>query len=191
MNGEQTIRAFICIPVSPELLGKTAEIQGSLSFQGVRWAKRDQIHLTLKFLGDIPAASVGDLEAAIRRACQGVKPFRLSLEGLGCFPGPKRPSVVWIGVGGDTATLQQLQKQIENETSALAGRQEAREFHPHLTVGRVKNLPFRELPRLGAQIQSAQVGALGDWTVEAVHLMQSELLPDGARHTSIASVRLE
>jgi len=187
------LRAFIAIHIAPALLDELEKEQRRLKLEGVRWTRRDQIHLTLKFLGDIPASAVGDLEAAIRRACQGVSegPLHLTLEGLGCFPTPQRPSVVWVGVGGDVDALAALQAAIEKETAGLSEHGEKREFHPHLTIGRVRNVPFRELQRLGGQIQSAKLGTLGDWAATEVHLMQSQLLPEGAKHTSLASVGLQ
>ncbi|MGD0090425.1 MAG: RNA 2',3'-cyclic phosphodiesterase [Planctomycetota bacterium] len=188
---DETIRAFISIHVAPALLDDLEKAQRRLGFDGVRWMRREQIHLTLKFLGDIPASVLGDLEAAVKRACQGVKPLRLTLEGLGCFPNPRHPSVVWVGVGGDLAVLLDLQAAVEKETAVFAEKNENREFHPHLTIGRVKSVPFRELARLGGQIQAAQVGALGEWTAQEVHLMRSELLREGAKHTVLGSVRLE
>jgi len=191
MPGQDTIRAFICISVAPALLDELEKVQRRLKLDGVRWTKRDQIHLTLKFLGDIPASVVADLEQAIRRACQGGKPLRLTLQGMGCFPTPQRPSVVWLGVGGDVDALAALQLAIEKKTGGLSEHSEKREFHPHLTIGRVKNVPFRELQRLGERVLGAEVGMLGEWTAAEVHLMKSELLPEGAKHTALASVRLE
>jgi 2'-5' RNA ligase len=187
-----SLRSFISIHLPPALLAAIERLQGKLPFGGsIRWARPGQIHLTLKFLGDIPTASAADIEAAMRRACAGTKPFTLTLLGFGCFPSAKRPSVVWVGTAGDLSTLNALQTAIERETQPLARHSEYRAFRPHLTIGRVKKLPFRELPALGAQIEATQVGVLGEWSVEDVHLMKSELSPEGARHTALASVRLE
>jgi 2'-5' RNA ligase len=185
MPGQDTIRAFISIHVAPALLDELEKVQRRLNLDGVRWTKAGQ------FLGDSPASVVADLEQAIRRACQGGKPLRLTLQGMGCFPTPQRPSVVWVGVGGDVEALAALQQAIEKQASGLSEHSEKREFHPHLTIGRVKNVPFRELQRLGERILSAEVGMLGEWTATEVHLMKSELLPEGAKHTALASVRLE
>lgn len=186
-----TIRTFISVHLAPTLADELERLQQKLRLDGVRWTRRGQLHLTLKFLGDIPASSASEVEAALRRACQGVRPFRLTLQGLGCFPNPQRPSVVWVGIGGDVSVLKSLHAAVERETAVFAEKNEKRDFHPHLTIGRVKNVPFRELQRLSELVQSAQVGALGEWTVDAAHLMQSDLLPEGARHTELANVRLE
>jgi RNA 2',3'-cyclic 3'-phosphodiesterase len=187
----KVIRSFIAIQVAPELLDGLGRAQQRLKLDGVRWTRRDQIHLTLKLLGDVPATSAASLEDSIKRACQGARPLRLTLQGLGCCPTPKRPSVVWVGVGGDVDALTALQLAIEKETGSLSEHNEKRDFHPHLTIGRVKNVPFRELQHLGERILSAQLGTLGEWTAGEVHLMKSELLPEGAKHTALAGVRLE
>jgi 2'-5' RNA ligase len=187
-----TIRSFISIHLTAELLDNVDALQRRLRLESVRWPKRDQTHLTLKFLGDVPASSVNDLEAAIRRACQGAKPLKLTLQGLGCFPSPARPNVVWVGVGGDLAGLRTLHAAIEKETAALSEHNEKRDFVPHLTIGRVKkSVPFRDLPQIGARLQAVDAGVLGEWLVQDVHLMKSELRPEGAEHTVLASVHLD
>ncbi|MCY3021846.1 MAG: RNA 2',3'-cyclic phosphodiesterase [Planctomycetota bacterium] len=187
----QMLRAFIAINLDPALLAELEKLQRRLRFgDAVRWTKPEQIHLTLKFLGDIAPETVPQADAALKRACQGVQPFELSLEGLGCFPGENKPSVVWVGVGGGVEALKALQGRVEQETRSLASHSEDREFRPHLTIARVRSSNFSELRRIGGMITTTAVARLGAWTVKDVHLMQSELLREGARHTDLATIPL-
>ena len=188
-----SIRAFIAIKLPPEVRAGVEQVQGSLKSAirpgSVRWTPAEQIHLTLKFLGNIPADSVPELEAALRRACAQVAPFELYADGLGAFPDSQRPRVLWIGLGGALDALQLLQKAIVVETERW-GEPEERAFHPHLTLGRVKNASARELHELGERIRSVSAASVGSWQVTQVDLMKSELFQDGARHTGLLEVPL-
>ena len=189
----QTIRAFIAINLPHEVRAGVERVQHDLKRAAgtswVRWTPAEQIHLTLKFLGNIPAESVPELDAALRRACAQVAPFELRVSGLDCFPDSKRPRVLWVGLGGALDRLQELQKAIVIETERW-GEPEDRPFHPHLTLGRTKSTRPRELQALGAAIKAAPAAELGSWQVTRVDLMQSELFPEGARHTGLLEVPL-
>ena len=134
------IRAFVAINLSAEVRVNLAELQrelkSALPGDGVRWTKPEQIHLTLKFLGDIAADSLEDLKVAIQRACEGITPFSLRAESLGIFPDSQRPRVIWTDVNGDVDILRRLQEQIERETGSW-WEAEQRTFQPHLTLARV------------------------------------------------------
>src|SRR5438045_5131477 len=111
------IRAFVAIRLPDELLLRLRELQTRLQTglpeDVVRWAAPEQTHLTLKFLGEIATADRDALTEGLRSICRSSAPLWLRAEGIGCFPNPRRPKVVWVGVGGDLAQLQGLQSQIE------------------------------------------------------------------------------
>src|SRR5229473_1808380 len=96
------IRAFIAINLPPTARARLAQLQRELQLTfvagAVRWVRPEQIHLTLKFLGDVPEESLSDLETALRRACQASVPLELRADGLGCFPHPQNARVLWIGL---------------------------------------------------------------------------------------------
>lgn len=192
MSEAPSIRAFIAVeidePLRAELDKLQARLQSRIGGSALRWTKPEQIHLTLKFLGDVRAGTIGDLEAALRRACAGLAPFTMALEGLGCFPSPKKPSVVWVGISRGAEQIKELFARVERETRGFSERREDHDFHPHLTIGRVRKASFAELRRIGELIQSAQCGTLGEISVTAVHLMKSEFSPGGAEHTRLAAV---
>jgi len=192
----EQIRSFVAIELDEELRHQLSRIQRSLESKGVadevRWVKPDGVHLTLKFLGNVPASKIKEIVLAVTQGRDGVMPFTISFGGLGCFPTTKRPNVIWVGVGGDTTTLVRLQTAIEDRLSVLGYLPEKRGYTPHLTLGRVaRHVTDRDRRRLGDLIQEQAVGSLGEMQVREVCLMKSELSPAGARHTRLAAVPLE
>jgi 2'-5' RNA ligase len=185
------IRVFIAINLPADLQRKLEQLQGELSKAlppgGVRWTQAEQIHLTLRFLGHVAEASLPELEDALRRACARSGPFDLRAEGLGCFPSPRRPRIVWVGIAGALDKLRGLLDAIERETESW-GEREERESHPHLTVGRVKVTS----PALSRALEAKLSGpvSLGQWRVGQVDLMRSDLSPQGPRYSRLAAVAL-
>jgi len=186
------IRAFIALALEPALAAEVKKLQQRLSSPGgmVRWINPEHLHLTLQFLGTVAADRVDDLIAALRRACARAVPFQLTLEGAGCFPNAKSPRVIWIGIQGDLQPLRRLQEQIAQETKVFGDHRDLRAFQPHLTIGRVK-ASGAEAIRAGQAIECVTVPKLGDWPVQQVLLVQSELSPYGGRYSTLAAVALD
>lgn len=157
----------------------------------VRWVRPEGIHLTLKFLGNVPTDRLDEIGDALHRACDGFGPLALTLADLGCFPNLRRPRVVWVGVHGDTDALGRLQASIEKHIAPLGFPTEKRRFSPHLTLGRVKRATRSEAQQLGQQIGGMDVGTVATMTARAVYLMRSDLKPTGAEYTCLVSVPLE
>jgi 2'-5' RNA ligase len=192
----EQIRAFVAIELPEDLRRELDRVQGSLKGTGVadhvRWVKPGGIHLTMKFLGDVPASTITEIVHAVTQGSEGVKPFTISFSGLGCFPSSSRPSVIWVGVEGDTGTLMRLQTAVEDSLSVLGYAAEKRRYTPHLTLGRVaRDVAASERRRLGDMIGEHIVGSLGEMQVCDVCLVKSELSPSGARYTRLAAVTLE
>jgi 2'-5' RNA ligase len=190
----ETIRAFAAIHLPEELLANIralqARLQSDFPKDAVRWTAPEQLHLTLKFLGNIPRRSLGQLKAELARICQGLPPLLLRLEGLGCFPTPPKPRVLWVGLAGDIPQLQTLQSQINAAMQPWCERNEERAFRPHLTIGRLREASPRNARQIGDNIKAAAISALGEWNAAQVHLMRSQLSPAGATHTVLASLPL-
>jgi len=189
----EEIRSFVAIELPEELKSHLAEIQRILKRQTgsapIRWVDVNGIHLTLKFLGNVPAGQIEAVGAALARACAGVAPFALSVGGLGCFPNFNRPNVVWVGVGGDMAVLERLHAQIEAQIAPLGYPTEKREFRPHLTLGRVRHAAPAEARRIGEIVRAVNLGTgVTEWRVGEVVLMRSDLSPAGAKYTRLKSV---
>jgi 2'-5' RNA ligase len=192
----EQIRSFVAIELSDQLKEKLCLIQESLKGRGiadqVRWVKPEGMHLTLKFLGDVPADRVKEISLAMAEGSRDVGPFNVGFAGLGCFPSPRRPSVLWVGVEGDTKTLTELQASIEAGLSRLGYPPEKRKYTPHLTLGRVgRHVGDGDRRRLGSLIGAHSIEPLGGMEVHQVSLMRSELSPAGARYSRLEVARLE
>ena len=190
----QTVRAFIAIELSPDILAQVGRLQDrvrqDLPSGLVRWVQPEGIHLTLKFLGDVDQAALPAIEQALRAACAPHAPFGLRVADMGCFPDPRRPRVVWIGVEDESHSLIALQRDVERAIAPLGFPPDRRGFHPHLTLGRVKERrQAAELEALGAYVARAKV-RVGQMAVDSVHLMRSELLPGGAVYSALTVVPL-
>lgn len=187
------IRTFIAIHLPAEVRQRLGQFQEQLRRaapgEGVRWTEPDQIHLTLRFLGNVPEAELPQLSQALALACQAAAPFGLEAQGAGAFPDLKRPRVLWVGLGGAVAALAQLQAAVLEATRTW-GELEDRPFHPHLTLGRVKTADPRLLARLSGALQQAGSSAFGAWQVHQVALMRSDLSPAGPRYTVLAEAPL-
>jgi len=188
------IRAFIAINLPPTVRARLAQLERELEVAFVagaaRWVRPEQIHLTLKFLGDVPEESLSDLEAALRRACASSAPLELRAEGLGCFPHARNPRVLWVGLLGDLDRLEELRARVEEQTRHWSARDAARPFQPHLTIARVKDLRLADRRRLGEKIAAHARVSLGGWRVDRVDLMQSVLSKHGADYECLADFAL-
>jgi 2'-5' RNA ligase len=185
VNEEQ--RLFIAVDLSPDVrrwLEKARSVLGSSVPSGaVRWVTPAGIHLTLKFLGEIPANRIDGVRGAMDRSMKGAKPFSLFVEGLGCFPDHHRPRVLWAGVRHEPI-LVNLQKLLEEQLAAAGFPKERRPFSPHLTLGRVKDgLPADSLRRIGSAVGEASLKSSVEMRVVEVALFRSVLRPSGAEYS--------
>jgi 2'-5' RNA ligase len=189
------LREFIAVEIPPEIHQaiekQTAPIRAALNTSLVRWVPVENIHLTLKFLGDVSPANLGLLEQMlIAEICQH-QAFEMRFGGLGAFPNPKRPRIIWIGIQAP-AGLVTLQHGIEAATATLGYPDEERPFSPHLTIGRVKqNVDSAGMQKIRTALEGMQVGALGMARVGAVHLFKSDLKPSGAEYSRLFSAPLK
>jgi 2'-5' RNA ligase len=187
---DKKIRAFIAIRLPESVLQAMGQAQERLRRlgHGIRWVRKEGIHLTLKFLGDVNTDRVENIHMAMERASKGTSPFVLTGEGIGVFPDLRRPRVIWIGLSGDLQVLFALQANLESQLKGLGFPKEKRPFKGHLTLGRVKG-------RLGATEFRKALEGLGSFqtdafTVQTVALFQSTLRPQGAVYTKLAEVSL-
>jgi RNA 2',3'-cyclic 3'-phosphodiesterase len=187
------IRAFVaaCLPVGvlARIKAEQKRLASKMETDAVRWTRSEQLHLTLKFYGNVAGDRVDSLKAALHRAVKGVRPISLTADGLGCFPSSQQPRVLWVGLDGDLEELKQLQARVEVESAAFGNHSEDREFHPHLTLGRVKT-PGAGARRIGEVIRSSEVGPMGSWEVRQITLIQSRLSPAGSTYTALAEIPL-
>ena len=189
-----SVRAFVALPIDELLRAQLTRLQATVAAtvppKSVRWTRPEQIHLTLKFLGQVRAAAIPELTVALRSACADAPVMRLKAEGFGCFPNGVRPRVLWVGVTGDLAALVRLQERVAAATGALGAHNKREDFTAHLTLGRVQSRRSPEVREVGEALAGVAFSQVGDWRAEAVELQQSVLRPGGSVYTTLARVPL-
>lgn len=185
-------RTFVALPIPADRIERLGQCQARLAPQwpGVRWVEPKLLHVTLAFLGDVEPLDLARVCLAVAESAADRPPFRLELEGLGVFPNPKRPRVVWFGlIGQGLEVLRPLQRSV-SEAVARAGYPAAENrFHPHVTLGRIKvgrGAAFDATPIL-ARHQSWSAGGLD---VAEVVTYASRLGPDGPEYDLLARAPL-
>ena len=189
------LRVFIAveIPLSirQAIQDQTESLRAALGRGLVRWVPVENMHLTLKFIGDISPANVDLLAQMLTAEAQTCAPFSLDVSGLGSFPTPRRARVIWIGIHAPAA-LTSLQRGIEAAVTRLGYEAETRPFSPHLTIGRVRQqVSASDQQKVRAALEQTSVGALGTAEVTAVHLFKSDLKSSGAEYTDLFSAPLK
>jgi 2'-5' RNA ligase len=192
-NLEQ-IRSFIAIELPREAKEGLARLKKELErdeHRFVKWVDPGGIHLTLKFLGNIPSKRVTGIAGAIEETAQGIPPFHLEISGLGAFPSLKQVRVFWVGIGGELDKLSRLQQNIDSALAALGFAKEERSFVPHLTLARIRQgASPPERRNFGELVGSTIFEDKYHVEVEAISLMRSQLTPAGAIYTRLSVVGL-
>ena len=183
------LRAFIAIEVPEKIRQGLGRIQQKLQVSGlkVRWTHAQGMHLTLKFLGDIRREVVPEAARIMREASAGVGRLELTVGGLGSFPKNGPPRIVWVGVSGDIEPLAALAERLEEDARQLGAKGEDRRYVPHLTLGRIQDVPddfARTLAEMGDPV-------LGTFQAEGLTLFMSELTPEGSIYTVLDHVAFE
>lgn len=185
------MRTFIAIDLDSQLKKNLAALIDELRPNGknVRWVSAEAMHLTMKFLGEIADRDVARTASTLENIVKNHKPFLLKLLGTGWFPpGRKDPRVLWVGVQGDPS-LKVLQEDTESAMERLGFAREKREFHPHLTLGRVK-FPSRFEPLL-LELEKRQNAAYGEMQVRKITFFKSTLKPSGAEYSVLSEFQLK
>jgi RNA 2',3'-cyclic 3'-phosphodiesterase len=185
------LRTFIAVDLGKALRDRCVSLQENLIRAGtdVKWVEPDNLHLTLLFLGEVNDREVPAMCAAVGEVCARHGPFTLTVEGAGCFPNPRRPRVVWVGIGEGTQELVALHDALEGPLLDLGCyRREERQYTPHVTLGRVKS--ERPTDRLAAALAKLAGWKGGQVAVREVLVMSSELKPEGPIYTVLSRARL-
>lgn len=192
MGNENTvIRTFIAISLPGSIHQRLDEtihqIQGQVKTNAARWVAARNIHLTLKFLGEISSQNLQALIEMLKTEAPRTAPFEVKVGGLGAFPSSRRPRVVWVGVEAPPVLLA-LQKAIDNGAQRLGYAPEDRPFSPHLTLARIAHTATPdEVNQVGVAVSSTPIGQLGSFMVKSVELYRSDLRPGGAIYTPLYS----
>jgi 2'-5' RNA ligase len=189
------IRAFVAVPLPGSLLDELANVQrrlkGRVPDRSVRWVRPEGIHLTLKFLGDTPVDKLEQIKQALTAVARNAPSCGFTVGGLGCFPNPRRPRVVWVGVQEPSGRLAAVQDAVEEVLAPLGYEPEGRGFKPHLTLGRIGRKTSRgDAALVGEVVAGTDIGQLAEVAVEEFDLIRSVLKPTGAEYTTLAEFPL-
>ena len=178
-----SLRCFIAVNLPSSLKEKLGLVQEELrKAQGdVSWVKPENIHLTLKFLGEISEKKVERVKEVLTKAVAIAASFEIQLEGLGVFPGMKSPRVIWVGAKETPAALAELQKAVDEGLSQIGFPKEGRKFSPHFTLGRVRSP--RNIEALRQALTEIKTPGLEAVKIESLELMRSQLSPKGSTYS--------
>jgi 2'-5' RNA ligase len=184
------MRLFIAIEIPDEIKKEMAKVQEQLRKANVEasWPRPEGMHLTLKFLGEVPETKIAEIVRGLQTAAEGIGRFRLEVRGVGTFPNPRNARVVWIGLAGEVGKLTHLQESVENALERIGLARDERKFTAHLTLGRIKQVRSRDQWLAG--LEELRDRSLQGFDVTAVSLMKSELKPSGAVYTEMGRVIL-
>jgi 2'-5' RNA ligase len=180
-----TIRTFIALELPPSIISLLEKVQEDLKSMRLRakWVRPENIHLTLKFLGNINPVDTDKIGAAMTDAVDDFAPLNLVAGRVGVFPGIKRPRVIWLGLGGQIQLLIAMQRLLEDNLAALGFKKEKRPFKGHLTLGRFRQTvnpnTIRQIMRQYAN------GYREEFTARRIILFKSDLKPTGAVYSRL------
>lgn len=188
------MRTFIAIDLDPEIKNALCRLIDELAGldqgkRNIKWVARQGMHLTLKFLGEIEEKKAREVENILNKTAENSSSFQLRVKGMGCFPPQTRyPRVLWVGVDGEEALLS-LQSHLETEMEKAGFPREQRKFHPHLTLGRVKNPSA--LGETLSLLEKSKDRIFGEMKAEKITFFQSVLKPSGAEYSVISEYKLK
>lgn len=187
-------RIFIAIKIPEVVIGKIAEVSRYFQSQtpagALKWVETENLHLTLRFLGEISEEAVLKVQSSLPQAVMGQPPFTLSVEGLGMYPSPGQPRVIWLGVKGSEPMVA-LHARLETALAKVGIEKEDRPFHPHLTLARVRQRTDRATAhQIGETLTQFKVGSLGVFQVDKIQLIESQLTPQGPVYTTRSTAPL-
>jgi 2'-5' RNA ligase len=188
------MRLFVAIEIAPEIRERLAALISEFQpkVANAAWVRPEGLHITLKFLGNVPDEKCSRIEDAL----QTIKaaPFSLSIANIGVFPNPRSPRVLWAGIDSGPE-LAALAVKIEDALNPLGFERERRDFSPHVTLARFKN--GKGKPKLDALLseqtsmgEGAHIHGFGTMAATHFHLYESKLSPQGARYSKLASFAL-
>jgi 2'-5' RNA ligase len=187
-------RLFIAIAL-PEAVKRAIEnaqdeLRAALPATSVRWTRREQFHLTMRFLGGVEVQQLDGLNDAMRRACARSGALQLRAARIGVFPGARRPRVVWTGVDDRDGRLAALQRSIEAASGPFTDEPPQQTFTGHITLARCRDIERSDASKLSTLVDRMAGRSFGEWTATSVDVIRSVTAPTGAHYTTIAEISL-
>jgi len=188
---KNTLRTFVAVEISSPIRARAGELIAALSGTAadVKWVEPHNLHLTLKFLGDVHQRAIVEVCRAVSQGAAEVPPFELEVRGAGAFPSAARPRTVWLGAGAGSPEMVALHDRVEDPLAELGYREEHRRFQAHLTIGRVRGAG-PGIAELGKLLQQQADFLAGRMTVEKLTVFASTLTPAGPVYEVLGTARL-
>jgi 2'-5' RNA ligase len=186
----EAVRTFIAFELPPEVIRSLNQLQDALRKCGLkmRWVRPENIHLTLKFLGNISPDQIEPVHSAMISAASSKPAPKLSARGIGVFPGLKSARVLWVGLSGDLDALTAIQRGLEQRLETIGFSKEDRSFKAHLTLARAKEKVYPET--LFSALETCKGFKTGPFTTDMLVLFKSVLEASGAVYTPLRKVSL-
>ena len=184
---EEQVRSFISIDLEDQqILSRIASILSSLQSLGgdLKPVERENIHLTLKFLGNVSAPRLGEVRSSLQQVIFSA--FTAEIKGAGAFPNLNHMNVVWVGVNEGWSQVEQIYEQVEKLLSGLGFRREHRPFSPHITIARVRS--GRKRDEVASFLQRLTEESFGTITVDKIRLKQSILSSSGPKYSTLLEI---
>jgi 2'-5' RNA ligase len=184
---EEQVRSFISIDLEDQqILSRIASILSSLQSLGgdLKPVERENIHLTLKFLGNVSAPRLGEVKSSLQQVIFSA--FTAEIKGAGAFPNLNHMNVVWVGVNEGWSQVEQIYEQVEKLLSGLGFRREHRPFSPHITIARVRS--GRKRDEVASFLQRLTEESFGTITVDKIRLKQSILSSSGPKYSTLLEI---
>ncbi len=188
----ETIRSFIAIELDKEIQNQLSQIQKQLKTSGadVKWVEKDNIHLTLKYLGEIDEKKSESIKSILNEIAKSTKQFEISLKDIGAFPKIEFPRVIWVGLDKGAKESIELAGKIDEALSGLGFQKETRPFAAHLTIGRVRSPKNKDALKEKVQTANRTPLTANQQLVSSIILFQSALTPRGSIYTKLNESRL-
>lgn len=188
---DNEIRSFIAVKLSPDICEKILLLQKELKkdFEDVRWTKKENLHLTLKFLGNIPSGSVDDISGILDKSLNNFSKMIFNIYDIGVFPDERRPRVLWTGLDGDISKLGHMADTINKDISFMGFSKTKKHFTPHITIGRFKNK--KNYNDIRTSIEKGSYLVSGNFIMDEIVMYQSILGKKGADYIPLFKKRLK
>ncbi|MDD5545839.1 MAG: RNA 2',3'-cyclic phosphodiesterase [Candidatus Omnitrophica bacterium] len=186
----ETIRVFIAIEIPPEARDELISVQATLKRSGadVKWVEPENIHLSLRFIGDVGPDKAEEIKNQLAVVASASKAFELTIKGIGAFPDLDHPGVIWAGVDRGAAESARIADDLEAKLRAIGIAGEEREFHPHITLGRVRS--GRNGDKLRGLVETVGFEAGPAIKAEYLTLFMSRLTPQGSVYTALLKAKM-
>lgn len=188
------MRTFIAVDFQTEILDKIEQIVSYLRTQTpvdvLKWVTKENLHLTLKFIGEISTEKISHVKALMAEALHTSTVFTIEVKGLGLYPNANKPRVIWLGIENNLA-LVDIHKRLDHALAQAQIKPDTRAFSPHLTIARVrKNALPDQVRKIGETLSQFKISSLGISQIEHIRLYQSELNPQGPTYTPLMTIPL-